>query len=80
MTHIKITGAFLDLLQKGNLGGESWEDFQRGYNALIMAMFKRMKSQFKGGENLGTLVEEEARRIKNDFAKELASYKSLYKK
>jgi hypothetical protein len=43
-------------------------------------MFKKMKSQFKGGSTMGTLVEEEARDIKKHFQKEISLYLSEYKK
>ncbi len=80
MTHIKITGVFLDLLLRGSLTGEKWSDFQTAYNAFVISMFKKMKSQFKGGSTMGTLVEEEARDIKKHFQKEISLYLSEYKK
>ena len=54
--------------------GEKWNDFQRSYNALILGMLKKMKSEFKGGDNMGTLVEEEAKKVKERYKKELANY------
>jgi hypothetical protein len=64
LTHIKITGLFLDLLVKGKLKGERWEEFQQQYNVFVLAILARVKGQFQRGDSLGTMVEEEARAIK----------------
>ena len=74
-----MTGVFLDLLLRGKIGGGSWEEFQKRYNALIIGMLERMKSQFRVGDNLGTLVEEEAKRVKQNYKKEISSYEAKYK-
>lgn len=61
MTHIKITGVYLDLLIKGVIKSENWKGFQESYNCLIMGMFQKMMENFKLGDTLGNFVEETAK-------------------
>jgi hypothetical protein len=80
LTHIKVTGAFLDLLLKGKIKGQKWEDFQRRYNALVVGVMNRVKGKFDGCDNLGSLVEEEVRGLKQSYMKEFSRYDSEHKK
>ncbi len=61
MTHIKITGVYLDLFIKGVIKSENWKGFQESYNCLIMGMFQKMMENFKLGDTLGNFVEETAK-------------------
>lgn len=74
LTYIKLTGVFLDLLSKGAIKSPNWSGFQRSFNCLALGMFQRMMEKFKIGDTLGNFVEEQAKEIKSEYKKLLASY------
>lgn len=80
LTFIKLTGAFLDLLAKGSIVSEDWAGFQSCFNCLVWAMFGKMMEKYKLGDTLGNFVEEQAKEIKKEYKKLLASYQQEFKR
>jgi hypothetical protein len=74
LTFVKLTGAFLDLLSKGAIKAATWSGFQRSYNCLVLGLFGKMMEKYKLGDTLGNLVEEQAKEIKKEYKKLLATY------
>jgi hypothetical protein len=56
LTFIKLTGAFLDLLARGDLMADDWNGFQNCFNCLVWAMFAKMMDKYKLGDTLGNFV------------------------
>lgn len=79
LTHIKLTGAFLDLLSKGKVKVDSWSNAQKGYNCLVVGMFKKIMSSFKSGDTMGSLVEDTARELKGEYGRLMRSYEAEFK-
>jgi hypothetical protein len=75
-----MTGVFLGLLAQGKIDVSSWEEAQKGYNCLVIAIFRRMNKNYKLGDTLGSSVEEGAREIKDQYAKLKGDYDREFKK
>ena len=80
LTFIKLTGAFLMLLADGSIIASDWQGFQDCFNCLAWGMFGKMMEKYKVGDTLGNLVEEQAKEIRKEYKKLLASYNQEFKR
>jgi hypothetical protein len=74
LTFIQVTDIFLDLLSRGVIKAESWEEFQRCFNCLVLGMFQRLMEKYKLGELVPNFVLNQASELKAEFKSLLATY------
>lgn len=64
LTFIRITDIFLDLLSKGMIKSENWDEFQRCFNCLVLGMFQRLMEKYKLEELVPNFIQNQANEIK----------------
>ena len=68
MTHIKATGLFLKLLKTGKIKGNSWNEFQKCYNAIVWNAFKKIKQNYNQTENVGEIVDKNLESVRKNIS------------
>lgn len=80
LTHIKVTGLFLKFIKNGKIRANSWNDYQKYYNTLVCATFKKIEKNFNPSDNIGEVVDTNLESVGKNISSCMKDYEGIIKK